>query len=111
VKKQEQNQPILTKPGKSKEELLAIRKAMLKPRTMTPSATESSAAKNSSNFTSIDSKGPKPELMSRLANGKRADVNKKEMYKLTHKNYDQLPEVKKKKEEEEKKGQFKNRMR
>jgi len=83
---------------------------MLKPRTSTPSNAESSAAKSSSNFTSIDSKGPKPELMSRLASGTRAEVNKKDMYKLTHKNYDQLPEVKKKKEEDEKKEQFKNRM-
>ena len=48
--------------------------------------------------------------MARLAKGGRVEVNKKEMYKLTNKNYDLLPEVKKKKEEEEKKEQFKNRM-
>ena len=41
--------------------------------------------------------------MSRLASGKKHDVDKKEMKKLTNKNYEQLPEVKKKREEERKK--------
>ena len=48
--------------------------------------------------------------MARLAKGERAEVDKKQMYKLTNKNYELLPEVKKKKEEEAKKEQFKNRM-
>ena len=48
--------------------------------------------------------------MARLAKGERAEVDKKEMKKLTTRNYELLPEVKKKKEEEAKKEQFKNRM-
>jgi len=48
--------------------------------------------------------------MSRLAHGGRAEVSKKDMLKLTSKNYDLLPEVKKKKEDERKKEEFRNRM-
>jgi len=48
--------------------------------------------------------------MSRLANGGRIEVNKKDMKKLTNKNYDLLPEVKKKKEAERKKEEYKARM-
>lgn len=38
------------------------------------------------------------ELMSRLAKGEKMEINKKQMLKLTQKNYEQLPEVKLKKE-------------
>ena len=48
--------------------------------------------------------------MTRLARGDKKEVNKKEMLKLTSKNYELLPEVKKKKEEERKKGELKERM-
>ena len=48
--------------------------------------------------------------MSRLAKGEKAGVDKKEMLKLTSKNYELLPEVRKKKEEEMKKAQMKERM-
>jgi len=41
--------------------------------------------------------------MRRLAKGERAEVSKKDMLKLTNKNYYDLPEVKKKREEEAKK--------
>jgi hypothetical protein len=51
------------------------------------------------------------ELMSRLARGQKAEVSKKEMLKLTSKNYELLPEVRKKKEEEKKKEDMKERMR
>ena len=47
--------------------------------------------------------------MDRLAKGTRAEVSKKDMYKLTNKNYENLPEVKKRKEEERKKEEFKLR--
>ena len=40
--------------------------------------------------------------MERLARGKRTQVNKKEMKKLTNKNYQNLPEIKRKKDEERK---------
>lgn len=50
------------------------------------------------------------KLMSRLARGEKVEVDKKEMLKLTSKNYELLPEVKRKKEEEKKKQEFKERM-
>lgn len=47
---------------------------------------------------------PKAALMSRLASGtKVGNIEKKEMLKLTNKNYELLPEVKKKREQEQKK--------
>lgn len=49
--------------------------------------------------------------MSRLAKGEKHEVNKKDMLKLTSKNYELLPEVKKKKEDERKKEELKDRMR
>lgn len=51
------------------------------------------------------------ELMSRLARGEKAEVSKKDMLKLTSKNYELLPEVRKKKEEERKKEEMRERMR
>jgi hypothetical protein len=48
--------------------------------------------------------------MSRLAKGEKATVDKKDMLKLTSKNYELLPEVKKKKDEERKKEELKERM-
>jgi hypothetical protein len=53
---------------------------------------------------------PKAALMSRLASGNKTEVNKKEMLKLTNKNYENLPEVKKRKEEEKKKEEAKKRL-
>jgi hypothetical protein len=41
--------------------------------------------------------------MSRLAKGEKVELSKKEMLKLTSKNYDLLPEIRKKKEDEKKK--------
>ena len=49
-------------------------------------------------------------MMSRLAKGEKTEVSKKEMLKLTSKNYELLPEVKKKKEEERKKEELRDRM-
>ena len=42
---------------------------------------------------STSSLGGKPDLMSRLAKGERVDVSRKDMLKLTNKNYDKLPEM------------------
>ena len=53
---------------------------------------------------------PHSKLMSRLASGQKHDVDKKEMKKLTNKNYDMLPEVRKKREEEKKKEEAKQRL-
>jgi len=49
--------------------------------------------------------------MSRLAKGEKAEVSKKDMLKLTNKNYEMLPEVRKKKEEEKKKEEMRDRLR
>ena len=51
------------------------------------------------------------ELMQRLARGEKAEVTKKDMLKLTNKNYEMLPEVRKKREEEKKREEMKGRMR
>ena len=48
--------------------------------------------------------------MTRLARGEKIQVSKKDMLKLTSKNYDQLPEVQKQKEERRKREEFKERM-
>lgn len=47
--------------------------------------------------------------MHRLAKGQKAQVDLKEMKKLSSKNYENLPEIKKKKEEEKKKEEYKKR--
>ena len=83
---------------------------MLKPKTRPSASQDGNAQSQSSNFGTVDSKSGNPELMSRLAKGERAEVDKKSMRQLTSKNYELLPEVKKKKEEDAKKEQFKNRM-
>jgi hypothetical protein len=56
-----------------------------------------------------NSKEPNPELLERLALGKKTKVNKKDMLALTSKNYELLPEIKKKKEEEKKREELKKR--
>ena len=48
--------------------------------------------------------------MSRLASGNKVEVNKKDMLKLTNKNYENLPEVKLKREQERKKEEQKKRL-
>ena len=48
--------------------------------------------------------------MQRLARGEKAEVSKKEMLKLTNKNYEMLPEVRKKREEERKREEMKERI-
>jgi hypothetical protein len=48
--------------------------------------------------------------MQRLARGEKAEVSKRDMLKLTLKNYEQLPEVRKKKEADKKKEEIKERM-
>ena len=64
-------------------------------------ARASSAAKPAE--TSKQPEHPKAALMSRLATGAKPDISKKDMLKLTNKNYENLPEVRRKKEEEAKK--------
>ena len=59
---------------------------------------------------SVTTKEPSEELIRRLIKGERVKVSKKEMYELTKKNYDLLPEVKLKKEMQEKQQQHKERI-
>lgn len=84
-----------------------MRKAMMKPsglskRTNTEQSVEASEASAGKN-------NMPAELMDRLAKGTRAKVSKEDMLKLTNKNYENLPEVRKRKEEERKKEEFKLR--
>lgn len=93
--------------GRTKEELLALRKAMMKPSGLSKRCTSESSLANDSQQDS--SKKMPTELMNRLANGTRADVSKKEMKALNNKNYELLPEVIKRREELKKKEDFKLR--
>ncbi len=94
--------------GRTKEELLAIRKAMMKPSGLSKRNTEQSQASESGDSQHKNSNLP-TDLMDRLAKGSRAEVSKKEMKALTSKNYENLPEVRKRKEEEKKKEEYKLR--
>ena len=49
--------------------------------------------------TNSESSAANDELMNRLANGQKANVDKKAMRQLTIKNYEKLPEIIKKKQE------------
>lgn len=93
------------KPEKTKEELAEIRRQMMKPKTSTLSS------QSSGTHIIEEPKGKKGELMSRLARGEKAQVSKEDMLKLTSKNYENLPEVRKKREAERKKEEQRDRMR
>jgi hypothetical protein len=79
--------------GRTKEELLAIRKAMMKPSGLSKKNTEQSIGDSSDTLSAQKNNMP-PGLMDRLAKGGRAEISKKDMLKLTNKNYENLPEVK-----------------
>ena len=83
-----------------------MRKAMMK-----PSGLSKRTNTEQSVDTTSEASGKKmpAELMNRLAKGTRADVSRKDMLKLTNKNYENLPEVKKKREDDQKKELFKQR--
>ena len=80
--------------------------------TTSVSSTEGAGASNSlGTMESGKNLSKNLDLMQRLARGEKAEVSKKDMLKLTNKNYEMLPEVRKKKEEEKKKEEMKERMR
>lgn len=114
---------------KTPKELAQIRKAMMKRKPATADLTEHSnitpltnanvnspmvtalAATSSKGRMSLGSlkttkssitKEPSAALMERLAGGKRLQIDKKEMKKLTKTNYENLPEIKRRKDEERK---------
>ena len=98
---QDQDNRPARKAEKSKAELAELRKAMMKSKVkrgqdncVDPEAPVKAADE--------PKKDPKLELMARLAMGQKVQVDKKEMKKLTSKNYANLPEIKAKKEEEKK---------
>ena len=83
---------------------------------MKPSGLSSKKSADETNQTIVTSasksgkKEPPVELMNRLAKGEKAEIKKKDMLKLTNKNYELLPEVQRKREQERKKEEYKNRM-
>ena len=114
-----------SKGTRTKEEILRLRKEMMKPNLIKPRQEESevSSPRTKDEINNPFAKGkkePNPELLSRLAAGKKTkvlslrskiigQVDKKEMIALTTKNYELLPEVKKRKEAEKKKEDLKKR--
>ena len=113
LKEQQENQMSnggaarTAKPEKTKEELAELRKQMMKRRPATAKASAEPAETRAPQ--KKQKEHPKAALMSRLASGTRAEVNKKDMLKLTNKNYENLPEVKKRREEEKKKEEQRKR--
>ena len=103
VIKDQDNHPA-RKNEKTKEELAELRKAMMKSK-VKRNQDNVAAAGNIKAREAEDlkpKKDPKQDLMVRLAMGQKVQVDKKEMKKLTSKNYANLPEIKAKKEEEKK---------
>lgn len=87
--------------GRTKEQILAQRKEMMKSSRM-------KHPENSQDVSNISS--PKGCNLDRLAKGEKVKVSKKEMLKLTKKNYQDLPEVRQKKEQDMKKMEYQQRM-
>jgi hypothetical protein len=92
------------KPKKTKEELAALRKDMMKKK---PNLAKTAVKEEDAEPVP---EHPKAALMSRLARGSKTEIDKKSMLKLTNKNYENLPEVKRKREEDAKKEDMKKRL-
>ncbi|CAD8182283.1 unnamed protein product [Paramecium pentaurelia] len=109
-----QDSKTIEKGGKSKEELIQIRKEMLKSKRQVEKEKqiqeESQQEPSEQELRPIEQQEDKrASLMKRLAMGEKVKVDKKEMKELTNKNYELLPEVKKKKDEQEKNENIKSR--
>ena len=102
---EDQSKPV--KVEKTKEELAAIRKEMMKRR---PTTAAPQRGQSHDGHSKKQKEHPQAALMSRLATGTKAGVSKKDMLALTNKNYGNLPEVKKKREEEQKKEDQRRRL-
>ena len=70
---------------------------------------ESKSVKEGLSLNEEKKKESHTELMARLASGQKQTVSVKEMKRMTNKNYENLPEIKKRKDEERKKEEFKQR--
>eukprot|EP00826_Nyctotherus_ovalis_P042568 TRINITY_DN4392_c0_g5_i1.p1 TRINITY_DN4392_c0_g5~~TRINITY_DN4392_c0_g5_i1.p1 ORF type:complete len:463 (+),score=47.42 TRINITY_DN4392_c0_g5_i1:78-1466(+) len=90
---------------KTKEEILAQRKEMMKVKNIGSAKCVSVEIEKSPKR-----REPSPELLARLSSGTKFKICKEEMYKLTCKNYELLPEVKKKREMERKKEELRKRI-
>lgn len=84
---------------KTKEELIEIRKEMLRPKHDKDAKIIEIPVSQQSNYVPT-------KLLARLCSGKRLKVSKKEMLSLTRRNYFNLPEVKKKIEDERKRKEL-----
>lgn len=91
------------KVSKTKEELLQIRKDLLKSKIVKKQVSESVSIVNQKDS---PQKVPNPELLKRLSSGEKSKVTREEMKRLTAKHYKDLPEVKKKQEIESKKQEM-----
>lgn len=100
INKRDINAPKPTQKEKSKEELLEIRKEMMKGK----------AEKSKQEETPVEPLKPLNPALDRLGKGEKPKISKKEMHDLTKKNYELLPEVKKRKEEERKKQEMLERL-
>ncbi|CAD8061325.1 unnamed protein product [Paramecium primaurelia] len=101
---QEEDQSwIVNVKQRSKEEQIKLRKEMMEygrsKRSQNKSQTPINDDKNSGQKEQV--KRVQSPLMERLAMGQKAKVEEKEMFALTKKNYENLPEVKSKKNQEE----------
>jgi hypothetical protein len=99
--------PIKDHKHKTPQELMTIRKRMLKSASLKelptrPASSEPTSAK-------IRMRDPSPELLARLCAGEKLKVSPQEMKRLTQKHYSALPEVQKKKTEADKKQELKER--
>lgn len=122
-----QPEPQVRTSSRTKEEQKMLRKKMMQYNPMEASGMKKKASLPSANpgvkrdvaesGANMDIQGPpvdnvklpNPELLSRLAKGEKAQVNREEMLQLTNKNYNNLPEVKKRREEQARKDDIKKR--
>ncbi|KAM3127900.1 hypothetical protein pb186bvf_019970, partial [Paramecium bursaria] len=112
AKKFEQRQDqikTVDKKGPSKEELVKIRKEMMKSKRQQSQDQKQEQQEQQIIQQEQQQDDKKSKLMSRLAMGEKVKVDKKEMLALTNKNYEQLPEIKQKKEQQEKNESIKQR--
>lgn len=105
-------QDLKTKPkkehkDKTPQELMTIRKQMLKSASLKELPTRSASSEPTP--AKIRMRDPSPELLARLCAGEKPKVTPQEMKRLTQKHYSALPEVQKKKTEADKKQELKER--
>ena len=101
IDQREANIPKAVHKEKTKDELMEIRKELLK------SKAEKSKPEE---LTETDPKKASNPALERLGKGEKPKISKKEMHELTKKNYDLLPEVQRKKEEDRKKQEIIDRI-